>query len=591
IAMGTITPPPCTPQSITLTFADLIKCNSIAANGSDFVVTGASGVIVTSAAAVNCDANGETNTITIQFSAPILVTGNYQVQVATGTDGNTLIGQCGRLVNAGANAAFTITPQPPLPMGTVTPPSCSPTSITINFTNPVNCFSIAPNGSDFIIIGPSPVTVISAGGSCNTNPSVTSITLQFSAPITTSGAYQLTMATGSDGNTLIGDCNRQVIAGDFTTFIIPDSPPVPMGSLTPIACSPSSLRLTFAQPIRCSSIAANGSDFIISGPSPVAISSATGTCDANGLATIIDIRLVSPIVVGGNYQVQLATGSDGNTLLSECYRPTPAGSAVSFVAGDTISAAFQYQVQYDCQTDAITFSHDGQHNVNQWTWTVNGAAAGNSQTFTQSFSAASQNQVQLVVSNGVCSDTYSTAIVLNNKVTVDFAAPETICPGDTVIFVNNSKGPIDTWQWSFGNGNTSIVQTPPAQVYPTTGIETLYTVSLIAGNANGCQATATQTVKVLSNCIIAVPTAFTPNNDGLNDYLYPLNALKAENLDFKVFDRWGQMVFHSTDWRQKWDGKINGVQQATNVYIWTLDYTLKDSKQKFSLKGTTTLIR
>jgi gliding motility-associated-like protein len=277
-------------------------------------------------------------------------------------------------------------------------------------------------------------------------------------------------------------------------------------------------------------------------------------------------------------------------LLSDCNRLTPA-SSLPFTASDTVSAEFQYQVQYDCQTDVITFSHNGQHNVNQWTWTVNGTAGSTLQTFTQSFSASSQNQVQLVVSNGVCSDTYSTSIVLNNKVTVAFELPESVCPEDTVTFINKSTGGIDFWQWTFGNGNTSNLQNPLTQIYPLTGTETLYTISLTAGNNLGCQATATKTLKVLSACIIAVPSAFTPNNDGLNDYLYPLNAIKAENMSFKVFNRWGQLVFHSRDWRGQWDGKINGVMQATNVYIWTLDFTHKDTKQKYSLKGTTTLIR
>jgi gliding motility-associated-like protein len=477
-------------------------------------------------------------------------------------------------------------------MGTVPPPNCSPSAITLNFTDNILCNSIAANGSDFIITGQSPVTISSAAAvNCNTNGETNTITLQLSAPIVVSGNYQVQMVSGSDGNTLIGNCNRRTTAGDIVPFIIPPASPVPMDSLVPIACSPSSLKLVFAAPIRCSSIAVNGSDFIINGPSAVTVASAAGTCDANGLTTSIDIQLASPIVSGGLYTLQLVNGGDGNTLLSDCNRQTPVGSLINFTASDTVSAVFQYQVKYNCQTDTITFSHDGQHNVNQWTWSVNGATTGTSQTFTQSFSAASQSLVKLVVSNGSCSDTYNTVLVLNNKVTVGFDLPESVCPEDTVIFRNTSTGQIDYWQWSFGNGNTGTIQYPPAQIYPLTGVETLYTISLTAGNNNGCQATATETLKVLSACIIAVPSAFTPNNDGLNDYLYPLNALKAENLDFKVFNRWGQMLFHSKDWRQKWDGRVNGTMQATGVYIWMLDFTNKDTKQKFSMKGTTTLIR
>jgi gliding motility-associated-like protein len=399
------------------------------------------------------------------------------------------------------------------------------------------------------------------------------------------------MLAGSDGNTLIGNCNGRTTAGETASFTIPPSFPVPMDSIVPVNCSPSTLKLIFSSPIRCSSISANGSDFNITGPSAVTIASASGTCDANGLTTTIDIQLGSPIVLGGTYQVRLAAGSDGNTILSDCNRATPAGQFVEFTTSDTVSAEFQYQVQYDCETDVITFSHDGQHNVNQWTWTVNGSQASNQQTFTLDFPASSQNQVQLVVSNGSCNDSYSTAINLNNKVTVDFDLPESVCPEDTVSFSNLSTGQIDNWQWTFGNGNSSAVKDPPTQIYPLTGMENLYPVSLTVANSFGCSATVTKTLKVLSACIIAVPSAFTPNNDGKNDFLYPLNALKAEKLDFKVFNRWGQLVFHSKDWRVQWDGRSGGIMQATGVYVWMLEYTHKDTQQRVSMKGTTTLIR
>ena len=90
---------------------------------------------------------------------------------------------------------------------------------------------------------------------------------------------------------------------------------------------------------------------------------------------------------------------------------------------------------------------------------------------------------------------------------------------------------------------------------------------------------------------IDVPTAFTPNNDGLNDYFRPHNALKADNYQFKVYNRWGQLIFQSANWREKWDGKINGVLQPTAVYVWMLSYIHRDTKQPVFKKGTVTLIR
>ena len=88
-----------------------------------------------------------------------------------------------------------------------------------------------------------------------------------------------------------------------------------------------------------------------------------------------------------------------------------------------------------------------------------------------------------------------------------------------------------------------------------------------------------------------MPSAFTPNGDGLNDYLYPLNGYKAKNLEFKVFNRWGQMVFETTDWTIKWDGTVNGQKQNPGTYVWELQYTDGNTGKKVAQKGTVVLIR
>jgi gliding motility-associated-like protein len=102
--------------------------------------------------------------------------------------------------------------------------------------------------------------------------------------------------------------------------------------------------------------------------------------------------------------------------------------------------------------------------------------------------------------------------------------------------------------------------------------------------------TAYHIINVAENCYIAVPSAFTPNNDGKNDYLYPLNAYKATGLVFRVYNRTGRIVFETRDWTRKWDGRINGAEQQTGVYIWTLDYNDAGGR-RVSLRGTTALIR
>lgn len=110
-------------------------------------------------------------------------------------------------------------------------------------------------------------------------------------------------------------------------------------------------------------------------------------------------------------------------------------------------------------------------------------------------------------------------------------------------------------------------------------------------NALGCADSATILVKIYrTDPRIFVPTGFTPNGDGLNDVLKPI-AVGIERIEyFRVYNRWGQLVFSTTVNGQGWDGRISGKAQTTNTYAWVVkavDYTGRAVFQK----GTSTLIR
>jgi gliding motility-associated-like protein len=198
-----------------------------------------------------------------------------------------------------------------------------------------------------------------------------------------------------------------------------------------------------------------------------------------------------------------------------------------------------------------------------------------------------------VTDNAGCSDTAHVEVrVLNTKeVKAGISGTEYLCRSyDSASFKDVSTKNVTKWSWNFGNGQTDITDQPPVQYYSITRNEDNYIVRLAVEDTSGCTDTAYHLVKVLDNCYIAVPNAFTPNGDGVNDYLYPLNAYKATNLLFTVFNRNGQVVFESRDWSGKWDGKVKGIPQASDVYVWMLEYS-DPSGKKISLKGTTVLIR
>jgi gliding motility-associated-like protein len=331
----------------------------------------------------------------------------------------------------------------------------------------------------------------------------------------------------------------------------------------------------------------------VNGPAAVTVAGATGTCDANGLTTAITVRLNAPIQTGGAYQLSLVNGSDLNTLIDECGQITPVGNSVSLDLKDTVSAAFSYNVFLGCQIDTIAFAHDGRNGVNRWIWTMDDNKNSNLQTPVAYYNRFGEKRISLVVSNGTCADTANATVNLDNGIDARFSFPPIICPEEPAVFRDSSTGKIATWSWDFGNGFNSTIQYPSPQAYvvPALTRETKHNVSLVVGNSLGCFDTATVVVKAVSSCYIAVPSAFTPNQDGINDYLYPLNAFKAIGLVFKIFNRYGQVVFETTDWNQKWDGTIKGKPQAAGTYVWTLSYTESDTGKKLFYKGTSNLVR
>jgi len=114
---------------------------------------------------------------------------------------------------------------------------------------------------------------------------------------------------------------------------------------------------------------------------------------------------------------------------------------------------------------------------------------------------------------------------------------------------------------------------------------------LIVSDAAGCPDSAFVTVRVFKTVpSIFVPTAFTPNGDGLNDVVRPIGVGIQKINYFSIYNRWGQLVFRTSTNFHGWDGKINGREQGSAVFVWivsAIDYLGK----KYFAKGTVTLIR
>ena len=467
-------------------------------------------------------------------------------------------------------------------------PDCDGTKITVKLNKKVRCNSITLTGTEFSLL-PAVTTVVAAvPDSCAFAFDFDEITLTLAAPLT-NGNYQLVINNGTDANTLLDNCARAIPQNEQVPFTYAVPQPIFADSIGRVGCASDSIKIYFPKKISCASIAANGSDFSVSGPAPLTILSASGNC-VDGKTEYVVVKFTTPVYTGGTYQLSLKAGNDGTILVDECGQEMPI-QTLPFIAADTVNASFTYTAVYGCQRDTFLFSHNGAHNVNSWNWTFNTITA-TTQNHTIIFPATSTNDIQLIVSNGVCKDTATTQVVLSNEVKASFTMPDIICPEDPLEVVNTSTGQISSWLWKYDVVGSSTVKDPPPFLFPTINREAYYTVKLLAYNSSlGCADSARKTLTVLDHCLIEVPSGFTPNNDGLNDFFQPHNALKADNYEFKVYNRWGQLVFQSRNWREKWDGKINGAYQTTGVFVWMLSYTHRDTGKQVFRKGTVTLIR
>lgn len=562
---------------------DIFTDNSLVVTGNWAGTYGPTGASATGFNGIQCASIPSDGAPTFARSPNLVAGHEYLLMVSHFTDGQSGYD----LSFSGGTAVIT---DPKIPAMQTVKPDCDGLTLTLKLNKKVRCNTYTANGSEFSI-SPAVTTVVAAmPDSCQFAFDFDEITITLASPLP-NGTYDLIINNGSDGNTLVDVCGNAIPTGQSVSFYYAVPQPIFADSVGKPGCAPDSVVVYFPKKLACNTIAPNGSDFSVSGPSPVTVASAAGRNCVNNKSEFVVVKFTSPIYVGGLYTLNMKAGDDGTVIIDECGQETPVHSR-TFVAADTVNADFGYTGKLGCRQDTLTFSHNGAHGVNQWTWTFNNGAPVTTQSHTIIWPAISTNTVNLIVSNGTCKDTSSSTIVLDNEVKASFTMDKVTCPEDAVPVINTSTGIIDTWRWTYDVLGSSTLKDPPPFLFPTRNREAYYTVKLVASNtALNCSDSARQTITVLDFCRIEVPTAFTPNNDGLNDYFRPHNALKALNYEFKVFNRWGQLVFRSNNWQEKWDGRVKGNLQTTGVYVWMLSYTHRDTKQPVFKKGTVTLIR
>jgi gliding motility-associated-like protein len=174
-----------------------------------------------------------------------------------------------------------------------------------------------------------------------------------------------------------------------------------------------------------------------------------------------------------------------------------------------------------------------------------------------------------------------------NKYLTDITSP-------TIEFTDLSVG-ANAIRWDFSAINFSL-DSVTSYTYPDTGV---YPVLLQATNQYGCMADFAFEVEVVNQSKINVPNAFTPNANGGSGGSYDATSLSTEifyarlaavsQFKMAIFNRWGELIFESTNVQVGWDGYYRGELSAQDVYVWKIDVIFEDGSQASEVGNLTLL--
>ena len=212
-------------------------------------------------------------------------------------------------------------------------------------------------------------------------------------------------------------------------------------------------------------------------------------------------------------------------------------------------------------------------------------------SFTHLYSTPGNYTIKLnAVDSGTCNTADSTraAIVVSDKPTASFTyTPNPPQENTAVDFLNSSIG-ATRYVWQFGDGDTvrTASQANVQHIYNSTGT---FNTCLLAANNFGCEDTTCQPIVARITPLLDVPNAFTPNGDGINDKVF-VRGFGITKMTWRIYNRWGEMVFVSNDKTQGWDGTYKGSLQPKEVYHYVLSVQYTDNT-KSEKKGDITLLR
>jgi gliding motility-associated-like protein len=229
----------------------------------------------------------------------------------------------------------------------------------------------------------------------------------------------------------------------------------------------------------------------------------------------------------------------------------------------------------------VTYTREGSEGLR---WDMgNGAIINDQENFYHAYSLPGRYTLQLSAAYRRCSDqVLRKEILVSDRPAVELGSDTVICAEEKAFIIETPyKEPGARFQWSSGQ-NTPAIEISSAGTY------------VLEVDVNGCRNADTVTItEHTCNCLVNLPNAFTPNNDGKNDMfraIFPSDCT-VKGFAMSIFNRWGQEVFSSDMPGSGWDGQLAGTPAEFGTYSYMARYYIDNSRKEHILKGNFILLR
>lgn len=276
------------------------------------------------------------------------------------------------------------------------------------------------------------------------------------------------------------------------------------------------------------------------------------------------------------------------SLTDNCSRPIVGKTRV--VVNPLPQVDFEVAPNPSCAMDPINFTNRTPVEFGStFLWSFGDGNTSGEENPTHAYATAGVYTPALVVTNQHgCVDSLSKLgllTIIPRPVALFSFSPDVANYYDPDFAFNNASTFATSYAWDFGDGGSST-NANTTYSYADTGY---YVVSLTAQNDIGCTDVFSQTVRVEDAFKLFVPSAFSPNKDNLNEQ-FEMTTRGVKSITLLVFNRWGEILFKSTDATSSWDGTYQGKDVPEGIYYYTL-YGVDFRNESFQDKGNIMLFR